>query len=219
MARDAATVIQTDDLINAYRLGYFPMARRRDDPDVVWILPDERGALPLDYARAPRKLKRFIAKEPFKVEFNKNFSAVMVACAEETPDRDDTWINDAIIEAYTELFHLGRAHSVECYDGDSLVGGLYGVSLGGIFCGESLFSRATNASKVAMAYLIAALKRDGFQVLDTQFFTEHLAQFGVSAMPDAAYQKLLHAYSNADVSFSATPPSVDVVLQSITQTS
>ncbi len=202
-------------------LGYFPMAQHRDDAHVVWVLPDERGVLLLDRARAPKKLRRLIKTEPFEVRVDTDFAGVIAACAEARPERPDTWINDAIVEVYSELHFLGRAHSVECYRDGELVGGLYGVALGGIFCGESMFSRVAHASKVAMVYLMARLKLAGFSVLDTQFHTGHLGQFGVEEVPNAAYQRLLARHVADDARFGDPPAylSTATVLQSITQMS
>jgi leucyl/phenylalanyl-tRNA--protein transferase len=221
MARDSAHDIDPDQLLKAYTLGYFPMARRRSDAHVVWVLPDHRGVLDLDQARAPRKLRKLIAAAPFEVSVNRDFAAVIAACAEPGPGREDTWINDSIHQVYRELHRLGFAHSVECYENGELVGGLYGVAVGEIFCGESMFSRRTNASKVALAHLIARLKHGGFKVLDTQFHTEHLAQFGVVEMPDADYQVLLAAHARRPADFLKGPLQLPAatVLQSITQTS
>ena len=221
MARDSAHSISPEELLKAYALGYFPMAQHRHDPHAMWVLPDERGVLILAEARAPRRLRRTIAKAPFDVRIDTAFSDVIAACAAESPGRHETWINDQIIEAYTELHALGAAHSVECYEGGALIGGLYGVAIGGIFCGESMFSRRTDASKIAMAHLIARLKIGGFSVLDTQFFTEHLAQFGVIEIPDTRYQDLLREHLGEKGDFSAAPAQLaaTTVLQSITQTS
>jgi len=225
MPRDSATAISTDELIKAYALGYFPMARSRTDENAVWVLPEERGVVPLDAARAPRRLKRFLKTAPFEVRIDTAFSAVIGACAEQRPARPDTWINDAIIEAYTELHFTGLAHSVECWRDGALVGGLYGVALGAAFCGESMFSRADNASKVAMLHLMARLKIGGFRFIDAQFFNEHLVQFGLVAMTDADYQRVLRAALVEPADFlAAGPPGPDQldatrVLQSITQTS
>ncbi len=221
MPRDSATAIATDDLLKAYTLGYFPMARAREDAEVVWILPDERGVIPLDRMHAPKKLAKFLKTEPFDVRINTAFPAVIAACAEATPARPSTWINDAIIEAYTELHFDGRAHSVECWRDGKLVGGLYGVVLGAAFCGESMFSRETNASKVAMLHLMARLKIGGFHFIDAQFFNEHLEQFGLVGMPDEEYQIILEKALAAKADFFAAPDqlSATCVLQSITQTS
>jgi leucyl/phenylalanyl-tRNA--protein transferase len=221
MPRDSANAIPVDELLKAYSLGYFPMARSRDAADVVWVLPKERGLILLDEARAPRRLKRFLKTEPFEIRINTAFAEVINACADETPARPDTWINDAIIETYSELHYLGRAHSVECWRDGKLAGGLYGVALGAAFCGESMFSRETDASKIAMLYLIARLKAGGFHFIDAQFFNEHLIQFGLKGVPDAQYQKLLKRALVTEADFFKGPDqfSTTRVLQSITQTS
>lgn len=225
MPRDSASAIAPDELIKAYALGYFPMARSREDEQAVWVLPEERGLIPLDAARAPRRLKRFLKTAPFEVRIDTAFPDVIAACAEATPARDDTWINDAIIEAYTELHYRGIVHSVECWRDGALAGGLYGVALGAAFCGESMFSRADNASKIAMLHLIARLKIGGFHFIDAQFFNEHLVQFGLIAMANARYQGFLKKALGADADFfAAGGPGADQldamrVVQSITQTS
>jgi leucyl/phenylalanyl-tRNA--protein transferase len=221
MPRDSANDISPDHLLKAYTLGYFPMGRRRDDPKVVWVLPDIRGVLLLDDATAPKKLRKLIASEPFEVRVNTAFGDVINACAEPAKGREETWINDPIDEVYRELHRLGFAHSVECFEDGALVGGLYGVAIGGAFCGESMFSRADNASKVAMAYLIARLKLGGFKLLDTQFYTKHLAQFGVAEMSNEVYQQELAAALTIAGDFMRAPAylSTGAVLQSITQTS
>ena len=221
MARDSGSSIPTDDLLKAYTLGYFPMARARTDANVVWVLPDERGIIPLDSARAPKKLVRLLKTEPFEIRINTAFTDVIDACAEATKVRPDTWINDAIIEAYTELHFQGRAHSIECWRNGKLVGGLYGVVLGAAFCGESMFSRETNASKIAMLHLMARLKIGGFRFIDAQFFNEHLVQFGLIGMRDQDYQLILEDALDGEADFFAAPDQLatSCVVQSITQTS
>lgn len=226
MARDSADRLEPDDILHAYRLGYFPMARAREDIDVVWVLPDMRGVLPLDEARAPRRLLKFLRKAPFEVRVNTAFRDVMLACAAPGPGREDTWINDAIFEAYCALHDRGDAHSVECYRDGALVGGLYGVALGALFCGESMFSRADNASKIAFAYLIALLRSGGFALLDTQFQTDHLAQFGVREWPSDTYQTVINGLTGLPAQFPASASSVSAssvsaifVSQVMTQTS
>ena len=221
MPRDSAHSIATDELIKAYMLGYFPMARARDDDDIVWILPETRGVLFLDQARASRRLRRTLKREPFDVRINTAFHEVIQACAEATPSRPDTWINDAIIEAYCELHFKGLAHSVECWRDGALVGGLYGVAFGAAFCGESMFSRQTDASKVAFLHLAARLKMGGYHFIDAQFFNEHLVQFGLEEIPNEAYQNHLADALDADGDFFAAPDQLPAtsVLQSITQTS
>lgn len=229
MPRDSANAISTDELIKAYTLGYFPMARARDEDAVVWVLPDERGVIALNEARSPRRLRKFLKTEPFEIRINTAFTDVMTACADATSARPDTWINDAIIEAYTELHFQGLAHSVECWRKNKLVGGLYGLTLGAAFCGESMFSRETDASKIAMLYLIARLKTGGFHFIDAQFYNEHLVQFGLKGMPDEDYQPILAKALETDANFFAAGNSetrcgfdqlaATSVLQSITQTS
>jgi leucyl/phenylalanyl-tRNA--protein transferase len=221
MARDSAHDIDPEQLLKAYTLGYFPMARRRADRDVVWVLPDMRGVLALERARAPRRFRKFLAGEPFEIAIDRNFAAVMAECAAPGPGREDTWINDSILEVYCELHRQGFAHSVECYEAGALVGGVYGVAVGEIFCGESMFSRRDNASKVAFAHLLARLKHGGFKVLDTQFWTPHLAQFGVAEMASDDYQTLLETHVRRSADFLRPPLqlSTTTVLQSITQTS
>lgn len=221
MPRDSSNAISTDELIKAYMLGYFPMARSRDEESVVWVLPDERGVIPLSSARSPRRLMRVLKADPFDVRINTAFSAVIDACAQQTKARPDTWINDAIIEAYTELHYQGVAHSVECWRDGALVGGLYGVVLGAAFCGESMFSRETDASKIAMLHLIARLKIGGFQFIDAQFHNEHLTQFGLVEMPNEEYQQLLASALTNRADFFAAPDQLSTtrVVQSITQTS
>lgn len=222
MPRDSATAIPTEDLLRAYALGYFPMARSREDASVVWVLPDERGVIPLSAAHVPKKLARFLKTGPFEIRIDTAFAQVIGACAEATKSRPDTWINDAIIEAYTELHFEGRAHSVECWRDGELVGGLYGVVLGAAFCGESMFSRETNASKTALLHLIARLRLGGFHFIDAQFYNEHLAQFGLIGVPDADYQAMLAKARVSEADFSAAGPAqLDAgrVVQLITQTS
>lgn len=221
MARDSANAISIDELLKAYTLGYFPMARSREDEQTVWILPDERGVIPLEQAHLPKRLQRFMKQDPFEIRINTAFDQVIAACAESTKARPDTWINDAIIETYTELHFHGYAHSVECWKGNALVGGLYGVELGAAFCGESMFSRTTNASKVAMAHLIARLIVGGFKFIDAQFYNEHLTQFGLVGMDDEEYQLVLKDALRRKADFFAAPDqfSTSLVLQSITHTS
>ncbi len=221
MPRDSAFRIDPDELLKAYTLGYFPMARTRHDEAAIWVLPDVRGVLPLAEAAAPRRLLRTLKSEPFDVRVNTRFADVIAACARRAKGREDTWINPAIEEVYLELHRAGFAHSVECWREGALVGGLYGVSIGAIFCGESMFSTARDASKIAMLHLIARLKATGFALLDTQFHTPHLAQFGVRECPDTDYQIMLAKLAPLRANFRAGPAQLSTltVLQSITQTS
>lgn len=174
-------------LLNAYASGIFPMAEHADSDDVFWVEPKMRGILPLNDFHISRSLKRFMRSCPFEVRFDSDFKKTMLGCA----DRDDTWINDIILNSYCLLHEKGFAHSVECYFDDILVGGLYGVSLNGAFFGESMFSKKTNASKVALCALVERLKKGGYSLLDTQFLTPHLASFGGKEITQQDYLVLL----------------------------
>ncbi len=174
-------------LLRAYAAGIFPMAETRHTNHVYWVDPKTRGVLPLDDFHVPRRLRRTIRKGPFVVSCNTDFADVVSNCAEATPGRADTWINPAIETAVNELHHMGFAHSVECRLAGELVGGLYGISLGAAFFGESMFSRARDASKVALVHLVARLRLGGFRLLDAQFMTDHLAQFGAVEIPARTY--------------------------------
>ncbi len=168
-----------EDLLICYRRGVFPMADSRDDPSLFLVDPERRGLLPLDAFHIPKRLKRRICQDPFRVTFDRAFTRVIEACAESQPERPSTWINSSIVNLYSALHREGHAHSVECWDGDKLVGGLYGVALGGAFFGESMFNRATDASKIALVHLVARLIDHGFVLLDAQFYNPHLSQFGL----------------------------------------
>lgn len=208
-------------LLRTYAAGIFPMAESAEDPTVFWVEPEMRGILPLDRFRVSRRLQRTLRRNPFEMKVDCAFDAVVAACAEPRPDRPTTWINAEIRELYSGLARLGHAHSVECWSGGELVGGLYGVNLGGAFFGESMFSRARDASKVALCHLVARLRRGGFKLLDTQFATEHLAQFGTVEIPREAYHELLEAALSVQCSFYLGPlDSGDLAFrQSLTQTS
>jgi len=221
MPRDASFRINPDELLKAYTLGYFPMARTRFDESVVWVLPDFRGVLRLDEARAPRRLLRLLKQDPFEIRVNSRFADVIASCAKSAKGREDTWINHAIENVYSELHASGYAHCVECWREGRLVGGLYGLAIGRIFCGESMFSIERDASKIAMLHLIARLKFNGFEILDTQFWTPHLAQFGVKECPDTEYQVLLDRFLTTPAPFPGSNAQLSSasVLQSITQTS
>lgn len=170
----------TTDLLNCYRRGVFPMADSREDMRLFLMDPDLRGVLPLERFHVPKRLRKTVRQDPFRVTVDTAFNRVIEACAEPHPTRPATWINDPILNLYGALHRKGYAHSVECWteEGD-LVGGLYGVALGGAFFGESMFSRATDASKVALVHLVARLKIGGFELLDAQFHNPHLEQFGL----------------------------------------
>lgn len=184
-------------LLQAYTAGIFPMAEHKDDASVFWVEPENRGVLPLERFHISHSLRRVIRKGVFEVTFDTAFRDVMLGCA----DRAETWINAQILDAYCALFDLGFAHSVECRQAGKLVGGLYGVSLGGAFFGESMFSKVTNASKVALCALAERLKKGGFVLLDTQFLTPHLAGFGGIEIPRAAYLDLLNRALGIKASF------------------
>lgn len=176
-------------LLGAYAKGYFPMAQSRDASELHWYYPEKRGVIPLDNFHVPKSLAKFLKKSSFTFTTDKSFREVITACA----TRDDTWINDKIIELYCELHRLGFAHSVEVWDNNQLVGGLYGVSLGGAFFGESMFSRATNASKAALVHLVSLLRNAGYTLLDAQYVNEHLMQFGIEEIPREEYLQGLEA--------------------------
>jgi len=185
------TELTSDLLLRAYGVGLFPMAETAEDPELFWVDPDRRGVLPLDDFHVPRSLRKTLRRGGFEVTADKAFRAVIAACAAPGPRRRATWINVEIQRLYGELHDRGHAHSVECWQGGTLAGGLYGVALGGAFFGESMFSRATDASKVALVHLVARLKRGGFQLLDTQFVTPHLRRFGAIEISRGAYRRRL----------------------------
>lgn len=174
-------------ILRAYALGIFPMAGDRFDPVVHWVTPSVRGILPLDRFYVPRRLRRTVRNQRFEVRCDSAFEAVIRACASPAVGRGDTWINEEIVRSYTALHRLGRAHCVETWREGRLVGGLYGVVLGSAFFGESMFSRETDASKVALVHLVARLRLGGFTLLDIQFVTDHLRRFGAIEIPAAAY--------------------------------
>ncbi|MEE8189427.1 MAG: leucyl/phenylalanyl-tRNA--protein transferase [Kiloniellales bacterium] len=180
-----------DLLLRAYAIGIFPMAEGRAHKELHWIDPELRGILPLDNFRMPRKLKSRVRRGDFQVTCDSEFAQVIRACAEPAANRPDTWINPAIEKLYTELHESGFAHSLECRRDGELVGGLYGVSLGAAFFGESMFSREADASKVALAHLVARLRKGGFRLLDTQFATPHLSRFGVVEIGREEYRSHL----------------------------
>ena len=180
-----------DMLLRAYAIGVFPMAEDRDDPELSWVDPRLRGVIPLERFHVPRRLRRTVRSKRFEVTFDRDFHAVIEACADATKSRPQTWINERIITLYTSLYHMGHAHSVECWRDGVLAGGLYGITLGGAFFGESMFSLANDASKVALVHLVARLRAGGFTLLDSQFITSHLSQFGAREIPRATYRRRL----------------------------
>lgn len=208
-------------LLRAYSVGLFPMAERRDDDTLYWIDPEKRGILPLDSFYAPRRLRRTVRQCRFDVRCDTAFEDVILNCAEPSSGRDETWINDEIVRLYVDLFEMGRAHSVETWLDGELVGGLYGVTLGAAFFGESMFSKVTDASKVALVHLVARLRRGNFRLLDTQFVTPHLSQFGAVEIHRNGYRDVLSQALNVTASFhpELSSSELDEFLQSITQTS
>lgn len=195
-------------LLRAYTQGLFPMAERRDDPTLYWIAPEARGVIPLDGGfHVSHRLARTVRSDRFDVRIDTQFEAVLRACAAPAPDREETWINDEILAVYTELHRRGHAHSVECWREERLVGGLYGVRLGGAFFGESMFTRERDASKVALVHLVARLIRGGFVLLDAQFLTAHLATFGAIEIPQADYLKRLAVALGKNATFYCPEPS------------
>jgi leucyl/phenylalanyl-tRNA---protein transferase len=209
-----------DLLLRAYAAGYFPMAESAEDPELFWVDPDPRGILPLDQFHLPRRLKRTLRSGTFEVRVDSDFEAVMRGCAAATEGRPKTWINDEILRLYGALHRRGFAHCVESWAEGKLVGGLYGVAIGGAFFGESMFSRTSDASKVALVHLVARLVVGGFVLLDTQFVTEHLSRFGAIEVSRRDYHRRLQAALAVNAYFPlgllADPVSV---LQSSTVTS
>lgn len=191
------TALDPAALLYGYANGVFPMAESKNDANVFWVKPKMRGILPLESLHISHSMRRFLKKNPFEIRFDCNFEATVRACA----DREETWINKTIFDAYVTLFQNGCAHSVECYENGELAGGLYGVSLKSAFFGESMFSRRTNASKTALFYLVEHLKNGGFTLLDTQFLTPHLASMGGIEIPQEDYLILLRAALRKDASF------------------
>jgi leucyl/phenylalanyl-tRNA---protein transferase len=203
-------------LLHGYAIGIFPMAEHRNDPEIFWVDPRQRGVFPLDGFHISRSLARAMRRTEFKITVNTAFADVVKGCA----DRADTWINDQIFDLYLQLHRNGAAHSLEVWEGPDLVGGVYGVTLGAAFFGESMFSRRTNASKIALACLIDRLTRGGFTLFDTQFLTPHLASLGAVEISRATYQTRLDEALKGRASFTdPAPATVQDVVQRMTQTS
>ena len=189
-------------ILRAYAAGIFPMAESRDDHELFWVDPEMRGIFPLDGLYISRSLKKRIRQQRFDIKYDTDFTGVIQGCAESTIDRYDTWINIQIIHLYSRLFQMGHAHTVECWLDDELVGGLYGITLKGVFFGESMFSRQTDASKIALVHLVARLREDGFVLLDTQFVTDHLKSLGAIEIPRDNYHELLDNALTVDADFN-----------------
>ncbi len=204
-------------LLRAYRAGLFPMAETRRGSRLYWLDPERRGVLPLDRFHLPRRLLRTVLRGPYQVTADTDFPAVIAACAAASPGREDTWINRDIERLFGDLHQAGSAHSVECRQEGVLVGGLYGVSLGGAFFGESMFSTARDASKVALVHLVARLRLGGYRLLDTQFVTTHLTQFGTEEVPRDQYKLLLAAAVDEPARWEAESEAMEAEIRSMAQ--
>lgn len=202
---DIVLEITPQVLLKAYACGLFPMAESAEDSTLFWLEPEWRGVLPLDQFHLPRRLKRTIRSDIFEIRISTDFEAVIEGCSAPANDRPKTWINSEIRRLYGELFDMGYCHTVEAWQGNELVGGLYGVALNGAFFGESMFTRATDASKVCLAHLVARLIVGGYSLLDTQFVTEHLSRFGTVEVPQADYNVLLSEALQLEGDFLAFP--------------
>ena len=206
-SRDNAAIdITPEVLLKAYACGIFPMAESAEEPALYWIEPERRGIMPLDALHVPARLARTVRADRFTVVCDRDFDAVIDGCAEPRPGRGRTWINARIRRLYAALFSCGHCHTVEVYAGDRLVGGLYGVSLGSAFFGESMFHHATDASKVALVHLVARLRAGGFRLLDTQFVTDHLKTFGATEISRRRYHRVLEEALANQASFAKIPP-------------
>lgn len=215
--KDGETELTPQLLLGAYASGIFPMAESRDDPEIFWVDPRRRGILPMDRFHISRSLARRIRRGGYAVTLNRDFAGVVAGCA----DRPDTWINAEIFRLYSQLHDMGHAHSLEIWQDEELAGGVYGVALGAAFFGESMFSRRTDASKLALAHLTHHLLACGFELFDTQFTTAHLASLGGVEIPRARYRALLHEAIHKPAAITARPLETDAqsVLQRRTQTS
>ncbi len=208
-----SSTMTADQILRAYALGVFPMARQHDDPKLYWVDPEKRGILPLKDFHLPRSLKKVLRRRSFDLRVDTAFEEVLRLCAESTARRPETWINAEIVRLFTDLHHAGLAHSVESWQDGELVGGLYGLGLGSAFFGESMFSRATDASKVALCHLVALMKIGGYSLLDTQFVTDHLAQFGAIEIPRRDYLRMLAQALDRPAAFQRALTPDEVVAQ------
>ena len=197
--------ITPEVLLRAYACGIFPMAESADDPTLFWVEPEQRGVIPLDGLKISSRLARTVRSDRFRVTVDTVFGEVIDGCAEAKPGRDNTWINRRIRTLYTGLYQLGHCHSVEVWQDDALVGGLYGVNLGGAFFGESMFHRASDASKVALVHLVARLIAGGFTLLDTQYVTEHLRSLGAIEISRRRYRNQLDLALLHEGNFATLP--------------
>ena len=204
-------------LLRAYRVGLFPMAESRRGNRLYWLDPEFRGVLPLDRFHLPRRLLRTALRGPYQVTADQDFSAVIAGCAAPAPGREETWINRDIERLFGDLHRAGLAHSVECWSGSALVGGLYGVGLGAAFFGESMFSTMRDASKVALVHLVARLRLGGYRLLDTQFLTSHLTQFGTEEVPRDRYKALLAAAVDEKADWEADSAELEAEIRTMAQ--
>jgi len=213
--------IEPEFLLEAYACGLFPMAEDRDDPAIHWIEPKHRGIIPLDKFHIPKKLRRTLRNDSHQISVDKKFCEVIRACSESSQSRENTWINKPIENLYITLFNMGYAHSVETYKDGKLVGGLYGVALGGVFFGESMFSRTSDSSKLALCHLSARLLKSKFKLFDVQFITNHLKQFGAVEITQNDYKKLLFNAVNNKIVFQSNLSFIELneFIQSTTQIS
>jgi leucyl/phenylalanyl-tRNA--protein transferase len=202
--------ITPEILLKAYAAGIFPMSEDADDPTLFWVEPRERGIIPLKGFHVPKRLARTVRSDRFEVLIDRDFDAVIAGCAAPGFDREKTWISGRIRHLYGQLFDAGYCHTVEVYEEGRLVGGLYGVRLGGAFFGESMFHAVRDASKVALVHLVARLQRGGFSLLDTQFVTDHLAQFGAMEIPRREYKSLLRDAIERRASWYSWPPGATI---------
>tara|TARA_B100001248_G_C27393688_1_gene464055 strand:+ start:564 stop:1244 length:681 start_codon:yes stop_codon:yes gene_type:complete len=183
--------VPLDTVLQAYKSGLFPMAETANSKEIYWIEPKKRGIFYFDKIKIPKKLRKIAKNNPFEISVDLQFSKVIENCSKLTSTRNDTWINDTIKLIYFELYEQGYAHSIECYINKKLVGGLYGLSIGGVFFGESMFSSVSNASKFALFHLIERLKFGDYDFIDTQFINDHLSQFGAVEIPNTDFKKIL----------------------------
>ena len=188
-------------VLSAYMQGIFPMAHPEEEGRIYWYAPDPRAILPLDEFHCPRRLAQTVKKAPYEIAINRDFQGVIDGCAAPRETQQETWISSGLAESYAELHQMGYVHTVEAWRGDRLVGGLYGVAIGGFFAGESMFFRATDASKICLVYLVERLRQRGFSLLDIQFMTDHLAQFGAREIPREEYERRLAEALELDCTF------------------
>jgi leucyl/phenylalanyl-tRNA---protein transferase len=197
------TTVTPQIILKAYASGVFPMAESAEDNALYWVEPEHRGVLPLDGFHVSRTLRKVVRQRRFEIRTDTAFGRVIALCAEKTASRPTTWINSRIRSLYNQLHKMGCAHSIECWQGGVLCGGLYGVRIGAAFFGESMFTRRREASKVALVHLVARLRAGGFSLLDAQFINDHIRQFGAVEMPRARYQALLDAALGGEADFHA----------------